>query len=65
VEEDDPDGVMEDEALEATDPLGALVEALTSADGLLVTSLVVMDWGSEVMVGDAGDPPSGAPTPIG
>lgn len=57
----DPDGVTEDEAFEATDPLGALVDALTSADGLLVTSLVVMDWGSEVMVGDAGDAASGAP----
>ena len=61
-EDDDmPDGATDVEALEDTAAFGVLVDALTSADGLLVTSLVVIDWGSEVMVGEAGDPPSGAP----
>lgn len=43
-----------------TDAVGVEVEAVTLVDGSAVTLVVVMDWGSEDMVADAGVIPDGA-----
>ena len=56
---EEPVGVMAELAWDPTLPAGVVVEAETSADGLSVTVLVVIDWGSEAMEGEAGAAPVG------
>ena len=48
------------EADDETDAFGVEVEAVTLAEGSALTLVVVMDWGPDDMVADAGVMPDGA-----